>query len=232
MKVTPTLESEINQLIVAGRTTLYLQNQVGIDDQCVSFYAPGTGTETDLGIMGGEFIGNNGNPWNGDPNRAYLDCDECTSSEEHPCPEVTNYVLREVLYGSSCSEFELDYVASSSIGPLNVNTYVKVSQDNKCYIVKSTTTATPTLTVTQQNASCELCNTGVVSMIEINDFNNCTGPVTVYYGDISALGTPPQTNDFVKGTNSVCYWVQSYVNNIPNVTLSGGPWNSCVSCQA
>jgi len=232
MKVTPTLESEINQLIVAGRTTLYLQYQTGIDDQCVSFYAPGTGTEPDLGIMDGEFIGNNGNPWNGDPNRAYLDCDECTSSEEHPCPQVTNYVLREVLYGSSCSEVELDYVASSSIGPLNVNTYVKVSQDNKCYIVKSTTTATPTLTVTQQNASCELCNTGVVSMIEINDFNNCTGPVTLYYGDISGLSTPPQNNEVVKGTNLVCYMVQSYVDNTPNVTLSGGPWNSCVSCQA
>ena len=232
MKVTPTLESEINQLIAAGRTTLYLQNQAGISDQCVSFYVPGTGTETDLGIIGGEFIDVNGIPWTGDPNDAYLDCDACTSSEEHPCPQVTNYVLREVLYGSSCSEVELDYVASSSIGPLNVNTYVKVSQDNKCYIVKSTTTSTPTLTVTQQNASCELCNTGVVSMIEINDFNNCTGPVTVYYGDISGLSTPPQTNDFVKGTNLVCYQIQSYVDNTPNVTLSGGPWNSCVSCQA
>ena len=54
---------------------------------------------------------------------------------------------------------------------------------------------------------------------------------TIYYGDISALGTPPQSNDFVKGTNLVCYQVQSYVNNTPNVTLSGGPWNSCISCQ-
>jgi hypothetical protein len=69
-------------------------------------------------------------------------------------------------------------------------------------------------------------------MIEITDFNNCTGPVTVYYGDISGLSTPPQINEFVKGTDLVCYLVQSYVNNTPNVTLSGGPWNSCVSCQA
>ena len=231
MSVSPTLASEIGQAIAFGNTTLYLQNQAGISDQCVSFYEPSTGSETNLGIIGGEFIDVNGGPWTGDPNDAYLDCDACTSAEEHPCPVVTNYVLREVLYGSSCSEVELDYVASSSIGPLNVNTYVKVSQDNKCYIVTSTTTATPTLTVTQQNASCELCNTGVVSMNEITDFNNCTGPSTIYYGDISALGTPPQSNDFVKGTNLVCYRVITYVNNTPNVTLSGGPWNSCISCQ-
>ena len=209
---------------------MYLQNQQGIDDQCVSFYVPGTGIETDLGIINGEFIGNDGNPWNGGPQEAYLDCDQCTSAEEHPCPEVTNYILKEVLYGTSCSQIETEYVASSNIGSLNINSYVKVSQDNKCYIVTSTTTATPTLTVTQQNASCELCNTGVVSMTQITDFNNCTGPSTIYYGDVSGLVPAPQSSEIWQG-NGVCYQVLTYVNNTPTITLSNGPIADCNSCN-
>ena len=84
LKVTSTLQSQIIQAITAGKTTLYLQNQTGISDQCVSFYTSSIGTETKLGVINGEFIGNNGT-WTGGPNDAYFDCSECTLPAEHPC---------------------------------------------------------------------------------------------------------------------------------------------------
>ena len=232
MSVSVATYNNIQQMIGAGKTTLYLQTQPGFTDGCVNFYIPCLGAESNLGTLSGELIGSSGNPWDGSPQDAYIDCDTCTSPEEHPCPVIENYLIRKVLYGSSCSETELDFIATSNIGAVNTGDYVKVVENNDCYIVISTTSSTPTLTIESQSVSCEICNTGVVSMTEVTDFNNCTGPAPTYFGDISGLGSAPQVNEFVKGSNLTCYIVTGYVNNSPTITLTGGPWSGCNSCGA
>ena len=233
MSVSPSLASEIGQAIAFGNTTLYLQNQAGISDQCVSFYEPSTGLETNLGIIGGEFIDINGGTWTGDPNDAYLDCDACTSAEEHPCPTPTYYILQEVVYGNPCFVLEGNYTATLDgvVSTPSVGEYVNVDEDSNCYQVISTTSVgTPTLTINTVDTSCELCNTQVARMQKITDTFGCVADGIDYFGDVSGLSSTVSPPDYVcDGVDT--YVITEYpVNETATITLIDGPYPDCVSC--
>ena len=145
---------------------------------------------------------------------------------------VSSYLLTQVLYNgdSGCTLSELTVYASSSIGAVSVGQYVRITEDENCYYVTSSSEITPTVVIDQVSSSCDLCDTGVIILYLITDFSGCvTGP-TMYYGDTSGLTIKPWNGSYVQSDTGDCYLAISYVNATPNVTLTGGPYVLCNSC--
>jgi hypothetical protein len=142
--------------------------------------------------------------------------------------------LTQVLYNgdSGCTLSETTVYASSSIGAVSVGQYVRITEDENCYYVTSSSETTPTVVIDQVSSSCDLCDTGVISLFLITSIPGCvTGP-TMYYGDTSGLTTKPWNNSYVQSDTGDCYIAISYVNQTPNVTLTGGPYVFCNSCSS
>ena len=147
---------------------------------------------------------------------------------------VGSYLLTQVLYNgdSGCTLSETTVYASSSIGAVSVGQYVRITEDENCYYVTSSSETTPTVVIDQVSSSCDLCDTGVISLFLITSIPGCvTGP-TMYYGDTSGLTTKPWNNSYVQSNTGDCYIAISYVNQTPNVTLTGGPYVFCNSCSS
>jgi len=145
---------------------------------------------------------------------------------------VSSYLLTQVLYNgdSGCTLSETTVYASSSIGAVSVGQYVRITEDENCYYVTSSSETTPTVVIDQVSSSCDLCDTGVIILYLITDFSGCvTGP-TMYYGDTSGLTIKPWNGSYVQSDTGDCYLAISYVNATPNVTLTGGPYVLCNSC--
>ena len=145
---------------------------------------------------------------------------------------VSSYLLTQVLYNgdSGCTLSEITVYASSSIGAVSVGQYVRITEDENCYYVTSSSETTPTVVIDQVSSSCDLCDTGVIILYLITDFSGCvTGP-TMYYGDTSGLTIKPWNGSYVQSDTGDCYLAISYVNATPNVTLTGGPYVLCNSC--
>ena len=158
-----------------------------------------------------------------------------------PTPSVTpststvgSYLLTQVLYNgdSGCTLSETTVYASSSIGAVSVGQYVRITEDENCYYVTSSSETTPTVVIDQVSSSCDLCDTGVIALYLITSIPGClTGP-TIYYGDTSGLTIKPWNNSYVQSDTGDCYLASAYVNATPNVTLTGGPYVFCSSCAS